>query len=187
MIRVLALVLACLAAPVWAAGADDLLEPEKAFRLSARALDPTAVEVQFRIADGYYMYRDKFRFAIAGGGDAKLGEPQFPPGQRKKDQFFGEVETYRKQVAVKLPVTVPKDGRDPSFPAQAEKLQLEVTSQGCADVGVCYPPQVQRIDVRLANFSSGSAGPLAAAPQDSTRRSCCRRSAAARCAASRRS
>ena len=168
MIRVLALVLACLAAPVWAAGADDLLEPEKAFRLSARALDPTAVEVQFRIADGYYMYRDKFRFAIAGGGDAKLGEPQFPPGQRKKDQFFGEVETYRKQVAVRLPVTVPKDGRDPSLPAQAEKLQLEVTSQGCADVGVCYPPQVQRIDVRLANFSSGSAGPLAAAPQDST-------------------
>ena len=157
MIRVLALVLAFLAVPAWAAGTDDLLEPEKAFRLSARALDPTAVEVQFRIADGYYMYRDKFRFAVAGGSDAKLGEPQFPPGQRKKDEFFGEVETYRKQVAVKVPVT-----------GNAEKLQLQVTSQGCADVGVCYPPQVQRIDVRLANFSPGSAGPLAGAPQDSS-------------------
>ena len=151
MMRVLALVLAFLAAPVWAAGADDLLEPEKAFRLSARAVDPTAVEVQFRIADGYYMYRDKFRFAVAGGSDAKLGEPQFPPGQRKKDEFFGEVETYRKQVAVRLPVT-----------GAAEKLQLEVTSQGCADVGVCYPPQVQKIDVRLAGLSPGSAGTSAA-------------------------
>jgi thiol:disulfide interchange protein DsbD len=152
MLRVLAFVVAVLAAPVWAAGADDLLEPEKAFRLSARALDPTAVEVQFRIADGYYMYRDKFRFAVAGD-EVKLGEPQFPPGQRKKDEFFGDVETYRKQVAVKVPVT-----------GNAEKLQLEVTSQGCADVGVCYPPQVQKVEVRLAGFS-GSSGPLAAGPQ----------------------
>jgi thioredoxin:protein disulfide reductase len=165
--RVLALVLAFLAAPAWAAGADDLLEPEKAFRLSARALDPTAVEVQFRIADGYYMYRDKFRFAVVGS-DVQLGEPQFPPGSRKKDEFFGDVETYRKQVAIKLPVTVPQDGRDPSLPARAEKLRLEVTSQGCADVGVCYPPQVQTIDVRLAGLSLGASGPLAAAPQGST-------------------
>jgi thiol:disulfide interchange protein DsbD len=156
MLRILTLAAAFLTAPVWAAGADDLLEPEKAFRLSARALDPTAVEVQFRIADGYYMYRDKFRFAVAGS-DAKLGEPQFPPGQRKKDEFFGEVETYRKQVAVKVPVT-----------GNAEKLQLEVTSQGCADVGVCYPPQVQKVEVRLAGLSLGAGGPLAAAPPAST-------------------
>jgi len=161
MLRVLALAAALLAAPVWAADADDLLEPEKAFRLSARALDPTAVEVQFRIADGYYMYRDKFRFAVVGakgtGVDAQLGEPQFPPGQRKKDEFFGDVETYRKQVAVRVPVT-----------GNAEKLRLEVTSQGCADVGVCYPPQVQNVEVRLAGFSPGAGGPLAAAPQAST-------------------
>ena len=145
MLRALVLVVAFFAAPLWAAGTDDLLEPEKAFRLSARALDPTVVEVEFRIADGYYMYRDKFRFAVAGG-DAKLGEPQFPPGQRKKDEFFGDVETYRKQVAVRLPVT-----------SNAEKLRLEVTSQGCADVGVCYLPQVQKVDVRLAGLSLGSA------------------------------
>ena len=167
MLRALALGLAFLTAPVLAAGADELLEPEKAFRLSARAPDPTAVEVQFRIADGYYMYRDKFRFAVAGG-DARLGEPQFPPGQRKKDEFFGDVETYRKQVTVKVPITVPKEGRDSSLPARAEKLQLEVTSQGCADVGVCYPPQVQKVEVRLAGLSLGAGGPLAAAPQDAT-------------------
>ncbi len=152
MMRLLSLVLALLAAPLWAVSADDLLEPEKAFRLSARALDPSAVEVRFQIADGYYMYRDKFRFAVAGG-DAKLGEPHFPEGQRKKDEFFGDVETYRKQVAIRVPVT-----------GNAERLQLEVTSQGCADVGVCYPPQVQKVEVRLASVSLGG-GPLAAAPQ----------------------
>ncbi len=155
MMRLLSLVLALLAAPLWAVSADDLLEPEKAFRLSARALDPTAVEVRFQIADGYYMYRDKFRFAV-DGGDAKLGEPHFPQGQRKKDEFFGDVETYRRQVAVRLPVTV--DG---------DRLRLEVTSQGCADVGVCYPPQVQKVELRLAGSSLGSGGP-AAAPQSST-------------------
>jgi len=151
--RILGFALALVAAaPAWAASADDLLEPEKAFRLSARALDPTAVEVRFQIADGYYMYRDKFGFAVASGG-ATLGYPEFPKGQIKKDEFFGTVETYRKQVAIRIPVA-----------GNAEKLALEVTSQGCADVGVCYPPLTQKIEVRPAAFSLG--GPTqAATPQ----------------------
>jgi len=139
------LLVGTLAAPAWGAGTDDLLEPEQAFRLSARALDPAAVEVQFRIADGYYMYRDRFKFAVAGG-DAKLGAPEFPPGQRKRDEFFGESEIYRKQVAIRIPVT-----------GEIDRLQLEVTSQGCADIGVCYPPITQKAEVRLAAFSSGAA------------------------------
>ena len=164
MHRILGFAMAlALAAPGWAASADDLLEPEKAFRLSARALDPTAVEVRFDIADGYYMYRDRFGFAVAAGV-ATLGPPEFPKGQIKKDEFFGTVETYRKQVAIRIPVTVPEKGRDPSLPAQAEKLALEVTSQGCADVGVCYPPLTQKIELRPAAFSLGGATP-AAAPQ----------------------
>jgi thiol:disulfide interchange protein DsbD len=142
MLRILGLLLAlALAAPGWAASADDLLEPEKAFKLSARALDPTAVEVRFQIADGYYMYRDKFRFAVAGG-DAQLGAPEFPQGQIKKDEFFGTVETYRKQIAIRIPVS-----------GNVEKLALEVTSQGCADIGVCYPPMTQKTDIRLAAFT----------------------------------
>src|SRR5689334_8688192 len=82
----------------------DLLDPEKAFRFSARALDAGNVEVSFVIADGYYMYRERFKFATEPGGTAKLGAPQFPPGVRKKDEFFGEMETYRKQVVIRLPV-----------------------------------------------------------------------------------
>ena len=128
--------------------ADDLLEPEKAFRLSARALDATSVEVRFAIADGYYMYREKFRFALESAGDSRLGAPQFPGGVKKKDEFFGEVETYRKEVAIRIPV----EGTAPA-------LNLVITSQGCADIGVCYVPMESKATVQLAGYSS--APPLA--------------------------
>ena len=133
------------------AAADDLLEPEKAFRMSARALDATHLEVHFAIADGYYMYREKFRFALEGAGDARLGTPEFPPGVKKKDEFFGEMETYRKQVAIRIPVE-----------GSAAALQLLVTSQGCADLGVCYVPMESKATVQLAALSGAPAGPSAA-------------------------
>jgi len=135
--------------------AQDLLEPEKAFRISARALDPATVEVRFDIARGYYMYREKFAFA-AIPREIKLGPAVFPKGETKKDEFFGVMETYRKHVAVTLPVQ-----------GASETLKLEVTSQGCADIGVCYPPQVQTVEVKFAALASGGApsAPLAAGAQ----------------------
>ena len=145
--------------PRSAANIDDLLEPEKAFRMSARALDAGTVEVSFAIAEGYYMYRERFRFAAGAGVGRKLGAPQFPPGTRKKDEFFGEVETYRKQVAIRLPV---ENAEGP--------LQLTVTSQGCADVGVCYIPMDSKATIQLAGFSAPPAGaPAAPAPGSPSR------------------
>jgi thioredoxin:protein disulfide reductase len=137
--------LAVLLGPAHAADPQDLLEPEKAFRISARALDEKTAEVKFVIADGYYMYRDKFRFVAQPG--AKLGKPELPPGARKKDEFFGEVETYRKSVLIRLPVQS-ADGT----------LRLTVTSQGCADAGVCYVPMDSQVSLRLAAFAPGEAG-----------------------------
>ena len=142
------------AGAVPAASTDNLLEPEKAFRMSARALDADTVEVSFAIAEGYYMYRERFRLAVDPGTRAKLGEPQFPPGARKKDEFFGEVETYRKQVVFRVPVT-DLEGAD-------RTLRFTVTSQGCADVGVCYIPMDSKAMVQLAAFS----GALPAARKD---------------------
>jgi thiol:disulfide interchange protein DsbD len=133
---------------------DKLLEPEQAFRLSARPLDARTVEVSFAIADGYYMYRDKFRFVPDPASGAKLGTPQFPPGVRKTDEFFGEVETYRKHVAILLPVE-----------QAPEKLDLIVTSQGCADAGVCYAPTDGKVSLRMAAVAAGSA-PIAAPPKE---------------------
>jgi thiol:disulfide interchange protein DsbD len=145
MKRLLLLAFSVVAGLAHAANPEDLLEPEKAFRISARALDEKTAEVRFVIADGYYMYRDKFRFAAQPG--AKLGTADLPPGTRKKDEFFGEVETYRKNVVIRLPVQSP-DGT----------VRLTVTSQGCADAGVCYVPMDSQVSLRLAAFAPGDKG-----------------------------
>jgi thiol:disulfide interchange protein DsbD len=115
--------------------ADELLEPEKAFRFSARPVDD-GVEVRFAIADGYYMYRERFRFDAKG--DVRLGKPEFPAGIAHKDEFFGEMQIYRKDVRIRIP-------------AQGSgRLELNVVSQGCADVGVCYVPMESQASLRLA-------------------------------------
>ncbi len=118
---------------------DELLDPEKAFRISARALDERSVEVEFSIADGYYMYRDRFSFATESG--QQLADVEIPRGTLKEDQFFGRTETFRRLVRIRVPVS-PGD-------AARGSVKLKVTSQGCADVGVCYVPLEQSVQVRL--------------------------------------
>ena len=121
------------------ATAADLLEPEQAFRFSARALDG-AVEVRFDITDGYYLYRDRLRFS--GEGGPRLGQPELPAGLPHKDEFFGEMPIYRGNVSVRLPVQ--GEGR----------LDLKVISQGCADAGVCYVPMESKASLQLAGAAS---------------------------------
>jgi thiol:disulfide interchange protein DsbD len=123
--------------------ADNLLEPEKAFRFSAAA-DAREIEVRFAIASGYYLYKDKFRFTAEG---AQLGAPQLPPGATHRDEFFGEVQTYRKEVRIRIPV----EAQGP--------FDLKVVSQGCADVGVCYVPMESSARLVPASLSSLSEGP----------------------------
>lgn len=106
--------------------ADDFLEPEIAFKFSARMLDPTTAEVTYKIADGYYMYRERFAFKAEG---ATLGQPSIPPGKVKYDETFQkDVETYRKAVVITIPVEA------------SGNFTLTSTGQGCADKGLCYPP-----------------------------------------------
>ena len=81
--------------------AEEFLEPEAAFKFSARALDANTLEARWQIADGYYMYRDKFKFELTGG---TLGSPKLPAGKVKQDENFGKVETYRKEVRIALPI-----------------------------------------------------------------------------------
>ena len=132
------------AAAVWGAQ-KDLLEPEKAFRFSARVLDASNIEVRYQIADGYYLYRERFAFAAETG--AKLGAAQIPEGKKKKDEFFGEVQTHRGELKIVVPVEAAADG----------KVALNVTSQGCADVGVCYVPMDSKIQLVLSHLAGGGA------------------------------
>jgi thiol:disulfide interchange protein DsbD len=119
----------------------ELLEPDQAFRFSARLKDAQSIEVNYRIAAGYYLYRDKFRFALAPA-NAKLGAAQLPPGKKHRDEFFGEVETYRGDLRILLPVELEGDAP----PA----VTLTAVSQGCADIGVCYVPHEHKAQLQLA-------------------------------------
>jgi len=120
--------------------ADDFLDPAIAFRTSVHAVDAGTVEVRFAIADGYYLYRDKFRFTTEDT-TTSLGTPQFPAGKIKHDDNFGQVEVYHKQLAVRLPVNRSSSDIAP--------LKLTVTLQGCAEAGVCYPPQNHQLAIDL--------------------------------------
>ena len=150
----LALIAATVAPLMHAAGGvpglePKLLPPEQAFRFSARAVDPKTIEARFDVADGYYLYRDKLRFTVAGGSPA-LGEPALPAGKRKRDEFFGDVETYRGTLVVKVPVV---DG------SAGQAVVITADSQGCADVGVCYPPNTQQVRLALPAEGRGP-GPI---------------------------
>jgi len=127
-----------------ASAAEDFLEPEKAFRISARVADERTVEVAFDIEPGYYMYREQFRFAADGA--ARIGTAAMPSGKVKYDETFQkDVETYRNRVAIAVPVL-----------AANGPFRLTVTSQGCADKGLCYPPMPSVVEVRLAAFGGAS-------------------------------
>ena len=129
------------------AAEPELLEPDQAFRFAARLKDARSIEVSYQIAPGYYMYRDRFRFTLGPAG-VKPGEPQLPAGKKHRDEFFGEVETYRGSLSILLPF----EPGDTGVPA----IQLAAVSQGCADIGVCYVPHEQKAELRLASLSTGA-------------------------------
>jgi thiol:disulfide interchange protein DsbD len=132
--------------------ADDFLEPERAFKFAVRVLDERTAEVGFTIAPGYYLYREQFKFSAVG---AMLGVPAIPPGKVKFDQTFQkDVETYRDRVRIAIPVQQANGA-----------FRLLVTSQGCADAGLCYPPMQSAAEVRLAAFG-GEAGVRIVAADD---------------------
>ncbi|MDR6586291.1 protein-disulfide reductase DsbD [Herbaspirillum sp. BH-1] len=126
--------------------AEDYLPPEQAFQLSGRMVDAGTLELSYRIADGYYMYRDRFHFSAEG---ATLGEPQFPPGKRKyDDNFQKEVETYHQSVTARMPVS-----------GAVDRFTVVAVSQGCADKGLCYPPMTLKLTMSpQATGQSVSAG-----------------------------
>jgi thiol:disulfide interchange protein DsbD len=155
-----AVVLMAITASARAVGLDlpgaepKLLPPEQAFRFSARVLDSKTLEGRYDVVDGYYLYRDKLHFVLQAAPPA-LGNAELPAGQRKHDEFFGDVEIYRGAITVKLPIA----GGSPG-----QSLVLVADSQGCADVGVCYPPTRQQVRLTVPPAGTGS-GPYVGASE----------------------
>lgn len=133
---------------------EEFLPPERAFAFSAEVVDAGTIVARWTIADGYYLYRDKFSFRFPDAPDVEVGQPVFPAGKFKNDEYFGRMEVYYHEVEATLPLRRSDRERRP--------VVLEVRYQGCADRGFCYPPMKKTIDLVLPADSEGAAPPAAA-------------------------
>ncbi len=140
------------AMPAFAVSEADLLPVDQAFALTASAPSRDRIEVQWKVADGYYLYRHRTDVQVEGA-DFRAGKLQLPKGKAYRDEFFGDVETYHQDLTGLL-VGEAAPG--------AESVTLKVKYQGCADAGICYPPQTRKLVVKLpaAKAVAGLSGPL---------------------------
>ncbi|MEW8432096.1 MAG: protein-disulfide reductase DsbD [gamma proteobacterium symbiont of Ctena orbiculata] len=119
---------------------EELLVPDQAFQISGRTDGVEKLRVEWRIADGYYMYRDKIHFDSDTIG-VEIGEPTLSEAKIKNDEFFGEVAVYRNKAVAEIPIR--------RMQGSQETLLLKARSQGCADLGICFPPHIQEIRLAL--------------------------------------
>jgi len=117
--------------------ARELKRPEQVFRYEAR-IDDQDIVVTWDIEDGYYLYRDKMKYRADG---AEFGPAVYPEGEIHSDEFFGEQVILREQIEVRIPLLSTAPG--------VRSLELKLRSQGCADYGLCYPPQDWTAEITL--------------------------------------
>jgi thioredoxin:protein disulfide reductase len=127
---------------------EDFLPPEKAFRLTATAVGKDRVQLDWVIAPGYYLYRDRIKIADDSN---RIGAPVFPEGQVKQDEYFGKQVVYHQELIASVPLAKPADGASP--------LALRVTYQGCAEAGLCYPPVTQALTIAFLATPGEPGGP----------------------------
>ena len=114
----------------------DFLPVREAFKLNLIESTPETIKLRFVPTEGYYLYRHRFDFKTEPA-DIALGTVQLPSGEAKHDEYFGDVEVYHSI----LDVDIPRPANDP------RPFTLVVTYQGCADKGLCYPPETERLSI----------------------------------------
>lgn len=120
---------------------DELLEPDDAFKLKVAFKGTSTLVAELIPANGYYLYKDKIRFAIKNPGAVTIGTVNLPTGDVKNDQFFGKIETYLRPVKVEITLN-----RAP----KAKNFTLLAVYQGCnIKMGVCYSPIEKSVDLVL--------------------------------------
>ncbi|UTW09401.1 protein-disulfide reductase DsbD [Pseudomonas benzenivorans] len=126
----------------------DFLPVREAFKLSLVDSSADSIRLRFVAAEGYYLYKHRFKFTTEPV-DVGLGEARLPAGEPKTDEYFGEVEVYYGVLDIELPRDKP--GQRP--------LNLQVTYQGCADKGLCYPPETEVLAID-GGLSAGGGSPV---------------------------
>ncbi len=140
MLRLL-LLLSLLALPFTSAVSEEPLPPDEAFRFSAIAIDTNTIQAEWKLAQGYYLYRHRVSFE-SGTPEITLGEATLPKGKEKTDEFFGDIETYYDRLTVEIPIE--------RNSGAANTLTLIAHSQGCSEpLGLCYPPHEQKVEITL--------------------------------------
>ena len=132
-------------------GESEFLPPDQAFRVEVVAQGADMVRVDFLVTPGYYLYRHRFNFSLdsaAGTPSATLGSPDIPQGDWKEDEFFGRQQVFHEGVSVSIPVS--------RAPGGAVELPIVVGLQGCAEKGLCYPPEKRRFKVSLPATDSAA-------------------------------
>ncbi len=145
----LLVLLAALTAGPPAQAEPEPLRPEKAFRYAV-AVEDGEIVVRWAIEPGYYLYRERMSFATPTAG-IELGPAVMPEGEPYHDEFFGDMHVYRGNAEVRIPVL-----------RGSGRMDLTIRSQGCADIGLCYPPQTWTAAVDLPAPAAARAGGLAA-------------------------
>jgi thiol:disulfide interchange protein len=126
----------------------DFLPVEEAYQLALEIVDENTLRLYWQIEDGYYLYRERFGFTLEDDQGTVPLEASLPEGIVHEDEYFGVTEVYYNFADISL-TTARGTGR----------AQLEIRSQGCADAGLCYPPQRQRFTVDFADGTIAAAAP----------------------------
>jgi len=129
---------------------EDLLDVDVAFAPEVLSVNNDNITLRFSIAEKYYLYKHAFKFPNDDQA-VTFGEAQIPDGKKKEDEFFGEVETYRQQIDIVVPYDNPNNVTTTNFTFKY---------QGCADAGVCYPPQKRTVEITLPVQESTLSGGL---------------------------
>ena len=132
------------------------LKVDQAFALTTERLADGTLLARWEMPDGYYLYRHGFLFETRGGDGLSLGDAEIPPGKKKQDEFFGEVEVYYHGAEALIPISGADGGGE-----------IGISYQGCADAGLCYPPETKWVMLD-ASSGAGSAAAVTAAPSSIT-------------------
>jgi thiol:disulfide interchange protein DsbD len=136
---------------------DEVLEPDQAFQFNMNVADANTVIAYWQIAPDHYMYRGKISFDLADDQTVQLGQAELPAGEKKHDEFFGDIEVYHDQVEARIPLI--RTNLEPTT------IQLTATYQGCAEkTGICYPPIKKTLTLALPATTSMAAVTEAVSP-----------------------
>jgi len=116
---------------------NELLEPDDAFSFFAEVNNDQQLVLNWRIAKGYYLYQEKIAVTVIQPNTISVGTISFPEGKHKTDEIFGETIVYYNDVTLTVPFATPLK--------QATDITIDVSFQGCADIGVCYPPMNKQV------------------------------------------